>query len=182
MNPFRIIGSLLILASVAVGGATIGNAAVPEDAQYAPRAALPARPAASLSQSTNAAQPPVPASQASDAAESPIDAFLAALRAQGAQAVRVPESVTQPGLTAQGQVIQVNGAPVWTFDYGEAASARAAAAQFNPDGSTKSAAGVVWAQPPTVWLYGQVLVVYTGGAENVIKPITAVAGKPVVGR
>jgi len=182
MALFRIVGTLLILAALAAAGAVIaGSPSLPQIASRSP-AAL--QPAASLPQApdpaTDSLQPVAAQPQGVDTATGGVAAFVAALNAQGAQAEATDRGVAQPGLAVKGRVIKVNGGEVWAFEFADAAAAKVAAAEYKPGGSTGITPAKIWA--PIVWQYDRLVVIYTGQADDIVKPITAIAGKPLSGK
>ena len=115
------------------------------------------------------------------------DPLVVALQQQGATVVR--GDVLQrplPCLSANGQVIFVNTGAVNVFEYPTVAAAESDAAKVSPDGSgvvgDGCAALITWVGPPHFYKSDRLVVVYAGSADDVLRPLEAVLGKPFASR
>jgi hypothetical protein len=115
------------------------------------------------------------------------DALVSALRSQGASAMRgegLPRAM--PCWSVSGQALFVNSAPVSVFEYSSAAAAERDAIKVEADGSGVAtngcAAKITWIGPPHFYKRDQLIVVYAGTDDGVLKPLEAVLGKPFASR
>jgi hypothetical protein len=115
------------------------------------------------------------------------ETLIAALQQQGATVMRgevLPLAL--PCLAAKGQVVFVNTGSVTVFEYPSAAAAESDAAKVSPDGSgvigDRCAALITWVGPPHFYKADQLIVVYAGSADDVLRPLGEVLGKPFARR
>ena len=91
-----------------------------------------------------------------------------------------------PCLSVSGQVVYVNSGSINAFEYPTAAAAESDATKISPDGSgvttTGCAALITWVGPPHFYRRDQLIVVYAGSANDVLRPLEAVSGKPFATR
>jgi len=84
------------------------------------------------------------------------------------------------------RVVYVNTGGVNVFEYPAAADAEADAGKVSPDGSgvvgDGCAALVTWVGPPHFYKSDRLIVVYAGSADDVLRPLEAVLGKPFATR
>ena len=138
-------------------------------------------PIALLAASCNRSNPVAP--RAPDS----VDAFVVALQAQGATASRgevLPNAL--PCLSVSGHVVRVNSGFVNAFEYPTPTAAATDASNISPDGSgvvgTGCAALITWVGPPHFYRRDQLIVVYAGSADDVLRPLEAVLGRPFATR
>ncbi len=115
------------------------------------------------------------------------DALVGALKSQGATVTRGEVlSMALPCWSVSGQVLLVNSASVNVFEYPTAAAAERDASKVAPDASgitgEQCAAKITWVGPPHFYKRDQVIVVYAGSDEAVLRPIETVLGKPFASR
>lgn len=116
------------------------------------------------------------------------DALVAALQEQGGATVRrgdvLPKAL--PCLSVSGQVVFVNTGSINAFEYPTVAAAESDAAKVSPDGSgvigNGCAALITWVGPPHFYKRDQLIVVYAGSADDVLRPLEVVLGKPFATR
>lgn len=115
------------------------------------------------------------------------DALVTALQQRGATVKRgdvLPKAL--PCLSVSGQVVFVNSGVINAFEYPTVAAAESDAAKISPDGSgvtTNGCAALIsWVGPPHFYRRDQVMVVYAGSADDVLRPLEAVLGKPFASR
>jgi hypothetical protein len=114
-------------------------------------------------------------------------ALVAALQQQGAT-VRLGEvlPLALPCLSVSGRVVYVNTGGVNVFEYPAASDAEADARKVSPDGSGLTGDGCValitWVGPPHFYKSDRLIVVYAGRADDVLRPLEAVLGKPFASR
>ncbi|PYR89387.1 MAG: hypothetical protein DMF84_24505 [Acidobacteria bacterium] len=115
------------------------------------------------------------------------EALVAALQRQGATAGRgdvLPLAL--PCLSVSGRVVSVNTGSVNAFEYPSVVAAETDASKILPDGSGVTGGGcaalITWVGPPHFYKRDQLIVVYAGSADDVLRPLEAVLGKPFVSR
>jgi hypothetical protein len=115
------------------------------------------------------------------------ETLVTALRAQGATATSgemLPNAL--PCLSVSGQVVLVNSGSINAFEYPSVAAANNDAAHISPDASGVSGGGcaalISWVGPPHFYRRDQIIVVYAGTADDVLRPLEAVLGKPFASR
>jgi hypothetical protein len=111
------------------------------------------------------------------------DALIAALRQYGAAVCLesvLPKSV--PCFSVSGRVMFVNTGSANLFDYRTSAAAESDAVKVSSDGSSVVGGGcaamISWVGSPHWYKSGQLLVVYAGAADDVLRPLEAVMGRP----
>jgi len=111
------------------------------------------------------------------------DALVTALQQQGATARRgdvLPMAL--PCLSASGRVVFVNTGSVTAFEYPSDAAAENDAAKVSPDGSGTVDGGcgalITWVGPPHFYRRDQLIVAYAGTADDILRPLEAVLGRP----
>jgi hypothetical protein len=115
------------------------------------------------------------------------NALVVALREQGAT-VNPGEVVplALPCTSVPGQLVSVNRGTITVFEYPTVAAAESDAAKIRADGSgvmgDSCAAMITWAGPPRFYKSGNLIVLYVGRDETVLRPLEAVVGKPFAGR
>lgn len=115
------------------------------------------------------------------------NALIAALRAQGATATlgdMLPNAL--PCLSVSGQVVFVNTGAINAFEYSSVAAAERDATKISPDGSgviaDQCAALITWVGPPHFYKRDQMIAVYAGSSDDVLRPLEAVLGQPFASR
>ena len=115
------------------------------------------------------------------------DALVTALLQQGATARRgdiLPNAL--PCFSVSGRVVFMNTGSVNAFEYPSAVAAESDAAKISPDGSGVSGGGcaalITWVGPPHFYRRDQLIVVYAGSADDILRPLEAVLGKPFASR
>lgn len=103
------------------------------------------------------------------------------LRKQGATVNPVGD-VTQPFFSVKGQIISVNGEEVQTFEYADAATAKAEATKISPDGSSIGTSMVSWKANPHFFQKERLIVLYVGTNPGVIQLLITALGPQVAGR
>jgi hypothetical protein len=104
-----------------------------------------------------------------------------ALKGAGAT-VEPGDDVEQPFFSVTGRIIKVNGQDVQVFEYPDAASTDAEAAQVSPDGSSVGASMMSWMARPHFFKAGRIIVLYVGGDSSVLNVLNAVLGPQFAGR
>lgn len=115
------------------------------------------------------------------------DALVAALRQQGATANAGNWlSKALPCLSVDGRVVFVNTGTINVFEYATVAAVESDAAKVSPDGSgligDRCAALITWVGPPHFYKSGQLIVVYAGSDQALLRPLEAVLGPPFASR
>ena len=91
-----------------------------------------------------------------------------------------------PCLSGSGQVVFVNAGSIDAFEYPTIAAAESDAAKVSPDGSGITTDGcaalMTWVGPPHFYRRDQLIVVYAGSADDILRPLEAVLGKPFASR
>jgi hypothetical protein len=91
-----------------------------------------------------------------------------------------------PCLSASGHVVFVNSESINAFEYRTVAAADRDAAKISPDGSGTTGSGcaalITWVGPPHFYKRDQLIVVYAGSADDVLRPLEVVLGKPFASR
>ena len=115
------------------------------------------------------------------------DALVTALLQHGATARRgevLPNAL--PCWSVSGQVVFVNAGSINAFEYSTIAAAESDAAKVSPDGSGVTGNGcaalMTWVGPPHFYRRDQLIVVYAGSADDILRPLEAVLGKPFASR
>jgi hypothetical protein len=115
------------------------------------------------------------------------DALVTALQQQGATVRRgdvLPNAL--PCLSVSGHVLFVNSGSINAFEYRTVAAADSDAAKISPDGSGTTGSGcaalITWVGPPHFYKRDQLIVVYAGSADDVLRPLEVVLGKPFASR
>lgn len=117
----------------------------------------------------------------------PTDALIAALREQGATVTLgdvLP--MAMPCFSVSGRLVLVNAGGTNVFEYASAAAADNDAAKVTSDGAGVIERGcaslITWVGPPHFYKLDQLIVVYAGTADDVLRPLEAVLGKPFASR
>jgi hypothetical protein len=108
------------------------------------------------------------------------DALIAALRTRGATVSRgevLPQS-SNPFLSANAQLLVVNGANVSVFEYPSVAAAASDAAKVSPDRCSVGTTIITWVGPPHFYKSGRLIVLYAGTSDAVVMPLESVLGPP----
>jgi hypothetical protein len=110
------------------------------------------------------------------------DTLILALQQQGATVRRGDALPALPCLAAKGRVVYVNTGSVSVFEYPSEAAAESDAANVSPHGSGTVGGGcaalITWVGPPHFYKADQLIVVYAGSADDVLRPLESVVGKP----
>lgn len=194
MAPSLVVGlrtrfAALLLVLIAIGGPAFGGqaAASPEGGCAVPRASPVAERATPAPQRLATPAAGTPASVVHGQSVVDTASMIEALRGCG---LKVEESgtVEQPFLTPEsGTILRVSGgdlsqpADVQVFEYRDAASARADAAQIGPDGNPTRMM-ILWIAPPHFFRIDRVIVLYLGEDQVVLDLLTALLGPPFAGR
>jgi hypothetical protein len=104
-----------------------------------------------------------------------------ALQAEGAT-VEPGGAVAQPLFAVEAQVITVDGAQVQVYEFTNAASAEAAAAEVSADGSSIGPTMITWISPPHFYRSGRLIVLYVGDDAAVLSALTSVLGEQFAGQ
>jgi hypothetical protein len=104
-----------------------------------------------------------------------------ALRAAGAT-VKQEGPVEQPFFAVPARAINVNGEGVQVFEYPHAVAADAQAATVSRDGSQVGASKPFWIGAPHFYKKANLLVLYLGDDEKVLKLLQSVLGQQFAGR
>lgn len=104
-----------------------------------------------------------------------------ALRAAGGT-VQSDGSVDQPFFAVPAKTINVDGEGVQVFEYPRAAAADAQAATVSRDGSQVGTSKPFWIGPPHFYKKANLLVLYLGDDEKVLKLLQNVLGQQFAGR
>ena len=110
-----------------------------------------------------------------------LDGLVEALQAEGAD-VEPGDSIEQPFLSVQGQIIKVNGADVQVFEYASAEDLGLEASQVSEDGSSIGTSMVGWVADPHFYRSGRLLILYVGEDRTVIDLLESVVGPQFSGR
>ena len=103
-----------------------------------------------------------------------------ALRAAGAT-VEPAGEVSQPFLSAAGQVIGVDGHDVQVFEYADEAAADDDAALISPDGSSVGTSLITWIATPHFFRKGRLLVLCVGDDGDLIAALENALGPQFAG-
>jgi len=101
-----------------------------------------------------------------------------ALRAAGLDVEEVRE-IRQPFLSVPGKVISVNGVEIQVFEYEDEAAMRAEAATIAADGSSVGTTMITWAEPPTFFAKGSLIVLYVGAGSELVQLLVDILGEPI---
>jgi hypothetical protein len=104
-----------------------------------------------------------------------------ALRRAGVTVV-AKDSILQPFFSPTGRIFAVNGQDVQLFVYPDAGAAAAEASRFTPDGSSPGMAVITWVDDPHFFRTGNVIALYVGKDEAVLRALRAVFGQQFAGR
>lgn len=110
-----------------------------------------------------------------------VNHLVQALRATGAT-VQVEGPIEQPFFAVPAQVIIVAGEGVQVFEYPHAKAADAQAATVSRDGSQVGTSKPFWIGPPHFFKKANLLVLYLGEDERVLKLLQTVLGQQFAGR
>jgi hypothetical protein len=105
--------------------------------------------------------------------------LVSALQANGA-AVEQSGEINLPYFTVTGQQITVDGAPVQVYQYASEAERADAAALIAPDGYMINGQAIDWADQPTMWANGQLIIIMVGDHPDASAAITTVMGDPFI--
>ena len=136
-------------------------------------AILPACSAAPGSGQARSAQ--LPAGQLSTT-----EGLMQALRAAGAR-VKAEETVTQPFFSMPARLVSIEGEGIQVFQYPDAASAQAQAALVSPDGRQVGTSKPRWVSPPHFYKKANLLILYLGEDEKILKLLDSVLGPQFAG-
>lgn len=109
-----------------------------------------------------------------------VDSLIGALHGAGAT-VELADDVDQPFFMVKGQIVQVNGADVQVFEYGDEASAQADADTIDPEGSAIGTSMVTWIAPPHFYKSGALIVLYVGTDGEIMSLLESVLGDQFAG-
>jgi hypothetical protein len=104
--------------------------------------------------------------------------LVSALQANDA-AVEQASEINRPYFTVTGQQITVDGALVQVYEYTSEAE-RADAALIAPDGYMINGQAIYWADQPTMWANGQLIIIMVGDHPDASAAITTVMGDPFI--
>ncbi len=110
-----------------------------------------------------------------------VENLIDALRAAGGT-VRAEGSIDQPFFAVPAQAIDVDGEGVQVFEYPGAAAADAQAATVSRDGSQVGTSKPFWIGAPHFYKKANLLVLYLGDDERVLKLLQNVLGQQFAGR
>ena len=90
-------------------------------------------------------------------------------------------AVSQPFFSAKGRAISVNGENVQVFVYASQGTAEAEAKRVSPDGASVGTSMMSWMAPPHFYRKGNLIVLYVGRDEAVLRALTTVLGPQFAG-
>ena len=105
---------------------------------------------------------------------------MQALRAAGAR-VKAGETVTQPFFSMPARLVSIEGEGIQVFQYPDAAAAQAQAALVSPDGRQVGSSKPRWVSPPHFYKKANLLILYLGEDEKILKLLDAVLGPQFAG-
>lgn len=106
--------------------------------------------------------------------------FIDKLTDSGAS-VELRESVSQPFLSVQGQILRVNGEDVQVFEYPDPTVLQADTSQISPDGSSTSTTMITWIATPHFFSSGRLLVLYVGDNDDLLSTLEQMLGPQFAG-
>ena len=107
-----------------------------------------------------------------------LSVLVDALRAAGLDVEEVRE-IRQPFLSVPGKVISVNGVEIQVFEYQDEAAMQAEAATIAADGSSVGTTMITWAEPPTFFAKGSLIVLYVGAGSELVQLLVDILGEPI---
>ena len=107
--------------------------------------------------------------------------LVAVLQSAGAT-VEVGETLSQPFLSPQGNILKVKGADVQVFEYPSPEAMEAEAAQLSADGSSTVTSVINWIDTPHFYKAGRLIVLYVGGDEEVLGLLEQALGPQFAGK
>jgi len=109
------------------------------------------------------------------------DELVAALHDNGFE-VEGLDPIMQPFFTPEGRVLDVDGHQVQVYEYSNEDDALAEAATISSDGSSIGTTMVTWVEAPHFFMSGNLIVLYVGEEESVIKGLEMILGPQMAGR
>lgn len=111
---------------------------------------------------------------------SDLDTLVEALKARGLGVERAGD-VSQPFFSAEGRALTVAGENVQVFQYRTAGDARKEAAQVSPDGSSVGTSMMSWVSTPHFYRKENLIVLYVGEKEEVLRALQSALGARFAG-
>lgn len=107
-------------------------------------------------------------------------ALIAELKQSG-HAVETKGPIVQPFLSMPGQLLNIDGTDVQTFEYDSAKSIQIEVAKISPNGSTVGETRIGWVEPPHFYSKGTLLVLYVGINQQTLTVLESVLGPQIAG-
>ena len=111
-----------------------------------------------------------------------LDQFVSALRQQGLSVTVGAQTPPQDNrfFSVPAQQVQVNEAQVSAFVYPNEQTAAAEAAAISSDGQPNPTVRITWVGTPRFYRQGQLIVLYVGCSEVVVRALATTVGAPIV--
>lgn len=107
--------------------------------------------------------------------------LVSRLRAEGAKVKLTAEQVRQPFFSVPGRIITINDESLQVFRFANASAAKGQAKRVAPDGMTIGTSKPSWMAPPHFFKSGELIVLYVGANESILKVLQVSLGAQFAG-
>ena len=107
--------------------------------------------------------------------------LIGKLRAQGVSARSTRERVRQPFFSVPGRIMTVNDEAIQVFEYSNPATSESQARRVSADGNTIGNSKPSWMASPHFFKDGNLIVLYVGSNESILKVLRTTLGPQFAG-